>query len=83
MEFLVPLMPLFATLPLAVGAAWIVHRILRHRERTSVGNAQVEELRQEVDALRAGHMELQERMDFTEQALAQVRDGQQRSRALE
>ena len=83
MEFLVPLMPLFATLPLAVGAAWIVHRILRHRERTSASNAQIEELRQEVEALRAGHTELQERLDFTERVLAQVRDGQQRTRALE
>lgn len=83
MEILVPLMPLFGTLPLAVGAAWIVHRFLKHRERTSASKGQIEELHQEVEALRAAHLELQERLDFTERVLAQVRDAQQRPRALE
>lgn len=76
MEFLVPLMPLFATLPFAVSAAWIAHRILRYRERTAGSRAELEELRQEFEALRSAHMELQERLDFTERMLAQVRDGQ-------
>ena len=83
MEFLVPLMPLFGTLPLAVGAAWIVHRILRHRERSSASKTQIEELHQDVEALRAAQQELLERLDFTERVLAQVRDTQQRTRALE
>ncbi|MDH4045613.1 MAG: hypothetical protein OEY20_07290 [Gemmatimonadota bacterium] len=77
MEFLVPLMPLFATLPLAVAAAWIVHRILVHRERHGAGNARLEDLEQEVQALHAAQMELQERVDFSERVLGQVREAQQ------
>jgi len=76
MEYMVPLMPLFATLPFAVSAAWIAHRILRHRERMAGRQAQLEELRQEFEALRNANMELQERLDFTERMLGQVRDAQ-------
>lgn len=83
MEFLVPFMPLFGTLPVAVGAVWIVHRILRHRERLSSSNAEMEQLREEVEALRASYLDLQERLDFTERVLAQVREGQHGPRALE
>ena len=73
-EFLVPLMPLFATLPLAVAAAWIAGRILKHRERNSTDRAEMERLQQEVESLRAAHLELQERMDFTERVLGQLRE---------
>jgi cell division protein FtsB len=83
MEFLVPLMPLFGTLPFALAAAWIAHRILRHRERFAASQAEMEQLRQEVEALRTGYVDLQERLDFTERMLAQVRDGQHGTRALE
>jgi len=76
MEFLVPLMPLFATLPIAVAGAWIAHRILRYRERSAGSHAELEELRREFEALRGAHMELQERLDFTERMLGQVRDAQ-------
>lgn len=76
MELLVPLMPLFATLPIAVSGAWIVHRILRYRERTAGSRAQLEDLQQEFEALRSAQVELQERLDFTERMLGQVRDAQ-------
>jgi hypothetical protein len=82
MEFLVPLMPLFGMLPIAVAAVWIAHRILRHRERTAVANEEIDRLRQELEALRDSHVEVQERLDFTERLLAQIRDSQQRGRAL-
>jgi len=78
MEFLVPFMPMFATLPIAVGGAWIVHRILVHRERHAAGNARIEDLEQEIHALRAAQMELQERVDFSERVLGQIRETQQR-----
>ena len=83
MQYLVMLMPLFAALPVAAAAVWIVHGILRHRERMSLGNAEIERLREELEALRASHLELQERVDFTERALAQVRGAQRDARALE
>jgi hypothetical protein len=78
MEFLVPFMPMFAMLPLAVGGAWIVHAILRHRERMQGGSHSVAELRDEVEAMRQAQMELQERLDVTERVLAQVREDQRR-----
>jgi hypothetical protein len=82
MEFLVPLMPLFGTLPFAVSAAYIVHRILRHRELMARGNAQIEDVQQQLESLRDAHIELQERLDVAERVLAQVRDAAPR-RALE
>jgi hypothetical protein len=66
---LVPLMPLFATLPVAVAAAWIVHRVLRHRERMVGSRREVDELRQEIESLAAAQGELQERLDFNERVL--------------
>ena len=83
MQYLVVLMPLFGALPVAAAAVWIVHGILRHRERMAFGNAELDRLREELEALRANHMELQERVDFTERALAQVRGAQGGTRALE
>lgn len=83
MEYLVPLMPLFGALPVAAAAVWIAHGILRHRERMAFGNAEIERLREELEALRANHIELQERVDFTERALAQVRGAQRDARSLE
>lgn len=83
MEFLVPLMPLFGTLPFAAAAAFIAHRVIRHRERMAGSNEEMEQLRSAIDALRSGQVELQERVDFTERALAQLRDPRASPRALE
>lgn len=78
MEFLVPFTPMFAMLPLAVGGAWIVHAVLRHRERAMGASDDVASLRREVDAMQQAQLELQERLDVTERVLAQVRDSQRR-----
>jgi hypothetical protein len=74
MEFLVPLMPLFGSLPIALGAVVIVFGILRHRERLAGKNEEIDRLRDEIDALRAGQTEMQERLDFAERLLATLRD---------
>jgi hypothetical protein len=76
MEILVPFMPLFATLPLAVSAAWIVHRIMVSRERHAAGSKRIDDLEEELHALRAAQLELQERVDFSERVLGQVRENQ-------
>lgn len=78
MEFLVPLMPMFGTLPLAVGAAWIVHRILRHRERSLGASEDLARLRAEIETMHETQLELLERLDVTERVLGQVRDSQRR-----
>lgn len=82
-ELLVPLMPLFATLPIAVAAAWIVHRVLRAREGGSALRQELEGLRQEIESLRLSQTELQERLDFTERVLAQLRKPERRAQASE
>lgn len=77
MEFLVPFMPMFAMLPLAAGAVLIVHLILRARARQHGSSEAVDALRDEVEELRQGQLELQERLDVTERVLAQVRSGRE------
>lgn len=77
MEFLVPFMPMFATLPLAAGAVWIAHLILRSRARGHGSSEALDALRDEMEALRQGQVELQERLDVTERVLAQVRAGRE------
>jgi len=76
-EILVPLMPMFMTLPLAAGAVWIAHLILRSRARQHGSAEAVDALRDEMEALRQGQLELQERLDVTERVLAQVRSGRE------
>lgn len=76
MEFFIPFMPMFATLPLAVGGAWIAHQILRYRERHHGTSEELNALRDAVEDLRQGQLELQERLDVTERVLAQVRGSQ-------
>lgn len=81
MEILVPLMPMFATLPLAAGAVWIAHLVLRHRARQHGNSEAVDALRDEMEELRQGQLELQERLDVTERVLAQVRAGRELPRS--
>jgi hypothetical protein len=78
MEFLIPFMPMFAMLPLAVGGAWIAHRILRYKERRQGAAGDLDALRDDLDALRQAQIELQERLDVTERVLAQVRESLRR-----
>lgn len=75
MEFLVPLMPLFGSLPIAVAAVVIARLWFRHRASQSDLADQVHDLQATVDALRLGQQELQERAEFTERILHQVKDG--------
>jgi hypothetical protein len=76
-------MPLFGTLPFAVGAVWIVHRVLRYRERKAGTAEEIHELRQQLEAVQHAQMEVQERLDFTERVLAQIRSAEQGARTLE
>ena len=74
MEFLIPLMPLFGALPIAVAAV-VIARIWRgHGERPSADlEAQNEQLQAEMNTIREELREAQERLDFTERVLAQQR----------
>ena len=77
MEFLIPLMPFFGALPLAV-AAIVVARIWRGRREQPLSQleAQNEQLQAEMTTIREELREAQERLDFTERVLAQQRRGE-------
>ena len=74
MEFLIPLMPLFAAVPIAVAAV-VIARIWSRRRDAPLENLEVQnqELRSELGAMRDELRETQERLDFTERVLAQQR----------
>ncbi len=72
-DAVIVLVPLFATAPIAIAGAWIVHRIARARERTAVAREEFEELREHLEALSVSLGEVQEQLDFTERALRQLR----------
>lgn len=76
MEFLIPLMPLLGSLPIAVAAVLIARMWFRHRELRGELGQQVMELESRVEALRQGQIELQERAEFAERLLNQVKEGQ-------
>jgi hypothetical protein len=76
-QYLVPLMPLFGTLPFAIAAVWIARLILKSREGGKDLRAELDAIREEVGALRQSQTELQERIDFTERMLSQVREARQ------
>ncbi|MEP6571895.1 MAG: hypothetical protein ABJD11_04340 [Gemmatimonadota bacterium] len=77
--FLVPFMPLMATLPAAVAAVWIANRWLKTRGTSAEILAEVAGLREEMEAVRQAQAELQDRFDFSERLIAQLRDGPQKS----
>jgi hypothetical protein len=74
MEYLVPLMPLLGSLPIAVAAVIIFRMLFRHRELRGSLAQRVGELESELDALRQGQLEMQERLEFSERLLAQLRE---------
>jgi len=78
MEYLIPLMPLFGALPIAVAAVVIARIWFRRRDIPLADlEARTHELRAELDAMQVELREAQERLDFTERVLAQQRRGEQ------
>lgn len=78
MEFLIPFMPLFGALPIAV-AAIVIAKIWQRRRDVPAADleAQNQTLRTELDAMRHELHEVQERLDFAERVLTQQRRGEQ------
>ncbi len=76
MEFLIPFMPLLGGLPFAAAAVLIARMWFRHRESRGTLAQQMEDLEARLEALRQGQIELQERAEFTERILGQLKDGQ-------
>ena len=77
MDFLIPLMPLLGTLPIAAAAVVIARMWIRRRDVPLAElDAQNHDLRAELDTMREELRETQERLDFTERVLAQQRRGE-------
>jgi chromosome segregation ATPase len=68
------LMPLLATIPLAVAAVGMSYRWSKLRHGDAELRAEIAALRDEVDALRQEQAETQERLDYTERLLSARRE---------
>jgi hypothetical protein len=73
--FVGPFIPFIAMLPPAIAAMWIANRWLRAREGGSQLRAELAALHEEVTALRESQADMQERLDFSERLLSQLREG--------
>ena len=73
--FLAPFIPFLAMLPPSLAAIWIANRWLKTRATSEELRAELATLREEVTAIRQMQAESQERLDFAERMLAQIREG--------
>lgn len=65
--FLAPFIPVLALIPPSIAAMWIASRWLKSRGGAAHAQA-------EIAALRQAQHDTQERLDFTERMLAQLRE---------
>jgi uncharacterized protein YlxW (UPF0749 family) len=63
-------------IPPALAAMWIASRWLKSRGTSAELRAEMAALREDVAELRQAQVDLQERVDFTERMLSQVRESQ-------
>jgi hypothetical protein len=73
--FLGPFIPFIAMLPPAFAAMWIANRWIKAREGGSEVRAELAALREELASLKESQADLQERLDFSERMLSQLREG--------
>ncbi len=66
--------PFLAMLPPSLAAVWIASRWFKARGTGTEVRAEIAALRDEVGALRHAQAEAQERLDFAERMLAQLRE---------
>jgi hypothetical protein len=67
--------PFLAMLPPSLAAVWICNRWLKARGAGTEVRSEIAALRDEVGTMRQAQAEMQERLDFAERMLAQVRGG--------
>jgi hypothetical protein len=67
-----PFIPILAMIPPSVAAVWIARLWLNSRG----SSAELGALREEVAEMRQVQVDMQERIDFTERMLSQVREAQ-------
>lgn len=69
---LAPFIPFLAMIPPSLAAMWIASRWLKSKG----SSGEVAALREELAELRQTQVDMQERVDFTERMLSQVREAQ-------
>jgi hypothetical protein len=67
--------PFLAMLPPSFAAVWICNRWLKARGAGTEVRSELAALREELGTLRQAQAEAQERLDFAERMLAQLREG--------
>ncbi len=72
--FLAPFIPFLTMLPPCIAAVWIAHRWFKTRGASAEVRAELAALREEVATLRHAQAETQERLDFAERVLSQLRE---------
>jgi hypothetical protein len=72
--FLSPFIPFLTMLPPCLAAVWIANRWLKTRGASAQVRGEIAALRDEVAALRQTQAEMQERLDFAERMLSQLRE---------
>lgn len=70
---LTPLIPFLAMIPPSLAAMFIASRFFKSRKAIGDLQAEIAELREEVAQLRQAHSDSQERLDFAERMLGQLR----------
>lgn len=71
-----PFIPMLALIPPSLAAMWIASRWLKSRKTNAELHAELTALREDVAELRQAQLDLQERVDFSERMLSQVRESQ-------
>jgi hypothetical protein len=71
---LAPFIPFLAMIPPSLAAMWIASRWLKSRGTTAEIRAELTTLREELAELRQAHVDSQERLDFAERLLSQIRE---------
>ncbi|MGE5802503.1 MAG: hypothetical protein ACM358_09595 [Gemmatimonadota bacterium] len=79
---LAPFIPFLAMIPPSVAAMWIASRWLKSRKTNVELHAELVALREELAELRQAQADMQERVDFSERMLAQVRESRALSKGL-
>ena len=69
---LAPFIPFLAMIPPSLAAMWIASRWLKSKG----SNGEIAALREELAELRQTQIDMQERVDFSERMLKQVREAQ-------
>ena len=69
---LTPFIPFLAMIPPSLAAMWIASRWLKSKG----SSAEIATLREEIAELRQAQIDMQERVDFSERMLKQLREAQ-------